>query len=670
MLMAYLCLKNVSFSYQLKDRKLVILLKQNLLFPCKGLVSIVGESGSGKSTLLNLLAGYLNTYQGEIKRDFSLLNTGFVFQKYHLIEHLNVIDNVILPTKFISNNKEYVVQKGLKCLKEVNIEQLAYRKISELSIGQISRVAIARSLMNNASVLFFDEPTGCLDSINSINIMEIIKNLSKTRLIILVSHNSSLVKFYSDVIYKIKNGKIEKIFDTNLALKTKLQIDKKKDIKSKISLKDNLKIALSFFKHKIFKTGCCLFFISLCLSFVCLLINLNFNGKSKLDDFLKQSLEYELISLSQKRVYELENQEMNLIKNIKVEENYQKLLKKEYQNIDFYTSLEYFIPQVHKVNVNNLTLKENVYFASSFPNKDKLSFGNLPSKYNEVIIDESFNSLIKSKDKKINFKNDLIIESEYLSNKIKDTLKINIEFKIVGVCKKSSFFKRPTIYFSYPLMKEYLFNLKLKNLTKLINSNYDITLKYRLELLSNDNDVLTSFKSLIKVDDPNRFNEFIKEKYDDIFSLNSYYLTSSTSMFDILSSLSVLVSLFLLLAIISSFFLQIVFVENLFQDRKVELAIYLSFHISKKTFMSLNIGQTLLMSFVTQITINVLYFILTFCLNKVLVNYNIQNLFSLFISFFMQICLFVLIFIFCYFTSYFPLNNMYKQDLVCSLKGD
>ena len=186
----------------------------NLCLPSKGLISIVGTSGSGKSTLLNLLGGIDKPSKGKIfinNNELTAFNNkdlewyydkfiAFIFQSYNLIDYLTVEDNL----KLVSNKYNHV-------LKKLNIYHLKDKKVSLLSGGEKQRVAIARGLIKNSKMLLCDEPTGALDNNTSIVIMNILKEVSKERLVIMVTHNMELANKYSDYILHIKDGHIESV---------------------------------------------------------------------------------------------------------------------------------------------------------------------------------------------------------------------------------------------------------------------------------------------------------------------------------------------------------------------------------------------------------------------------------------------------------------------------
>lgn len=189
----------------------------------KGLVSLLGPSGSGKTTLLNVIGGldkvrkgkiYINgrkitrKFQGSIDKTRNL-NIGYIFQDYKLIEDMSVYDNVSLALKMVGiKDKKEIDKRVCYVLDKVGMLRYKKRPCSMLSGGERQRVGIARAIVKNPNIIIADEPTGNLDSKNSVEIMNIIKAISKEKLVVLVTHEGNLAKFYADRIIELEDGKI------------------------------------------------------------------------------------------------------------------------------------------------------------------------------------------------------------------------------------------------------------------------------------------------------------------------------------------------------------------------------------------------------------------------------------------------------------------------------
>ena len=220
-------LKNIVKKYNTGGSEVEVLKSVNIHFRENEFVSILGASGSGKTTLLNIIGGLDKYTSGDMAlmgrstkefkdRDWDGYRNGtigFVFQSYNLISHLSVIENVKLALSISGQSNAENDEKARKVLEDVGLAEHLYKKPNQLSGGQMQRVAIARALVTDPKIILADEPTGALDSKTSVQIMELIKEISKTKLVIMVTHNPELAKEYSDRIIRVKDGEIQE--DTN-----------------------------------------------------------------------------------------------------------------------------------------------------------------------------------------------------------------------------------------------------------------------------------------------------------------------------------------------------------------------------------------------------------------------------------------------------------------------
>lgn len=208
-----------------KANEIHVINDNNITLPNTGLVTILGDSGSGKTTLLNVLGG-LDSFQGKILYDdlelnkydsnkiddYRSKNFGYIFQNYYLITELSIYDNLRKQLEIMNIIDEKEVKKRIDyALKTVKLYKYKNKKPDELSGGQQQRVSIARALVKKCKVLICDEPTGNLDSQNSLDVMNILKKLSEKTLVLLVTHDKKLASFYSDIIYTIVDGKITNV---------------------------------------------------------------------------------------------------------------------------------------------------------------------------------------------------------------------------------------------------------------------------------------------------------------------------------------------------------------------------------------------------------------------------------------------------------------------------
>ena len=268
---------NITKSYG----KNLVLKDINLEFSTPGFITILGTSGSGKSTLLKVIGGLIKYDKGNVEILNRNLNTynekeydnyrsnyiSYIYQDYYLIDNLTVYDNVVMPLNIIKISKREKKRRVYSKLKLLHIEDLAHKKVSTLSGGEKQRVAIARAIIKNPLIVLADEPTGALDSKNSIIVMDILKELSKNILVIAVSHNEYLAKRYSNRIIRLSDGKV--VIDETI---NKYHTDYKvnKIIKPHLRFRNAIKLSINNLWSKKIRTilislACSISIISLCL---------------------------------------------------------------------------------------------------------------------------------------------------------------------------------------------------------------------------------------------------------------------------------------------------------------------------------------------------------------------------------------------------------------------
>ena len=220
-------LKSVRKDYVTASETVHALKGVSISFRKTEFVSILGPSGCGKTTLLNIIGGLDHYTDGDLviggrstkeygDRDWDVYRNhrvGFIFQSYNLIPHQTILGNVELALTIAGISKEERIERAKVALDRVGLKGQYYKKPNQLSGGQCQRVAIARALVNNPEILLADEPTGALDTVTSVQIMDLIKEISKERLVVMVTHNPELAEEYSTRIVRLLDGEV--IEDTN-----------------------------------------------------------------------------------------------------------------------------------------------------------------------------------------------------------------------------------------------------------------------------------------------------------------------------------------------------------------------------------------------------------------------------------------------------------------------
>lgn len=257
-------LKNISKVYKTKSISQTALSNIKISLRKCEFLSILGPSGSGKTTLLNIIGGLDKYTSGDLivdgvsTKDFKDSDwdtyrnhrVGFVFQSYNLIAHQTVLKNVELALTLGGVGKKERERRAKEALAKVGLSRHLKKRPNELSGGQMQRVAIARAIVNNPDIILADEPTGALDSLTSIQIMEILKEISQTKLVVMVTHNPELAEKYSSRIVNIVDGKIIK--DTN---PYENKVEKKSKIKKKKTSMNFIRALSLSFNNLLTKKG-------------------------------------------------------------------------------------------------------------------------------------------------------------------------------------------------------------------------------------------------------------------------------------------------------------------------------------------------------------------------------------------------------------------------------
>lgn len=211
--------ENLSQHYEIDNGNNVVILNNITIdFPTNGIVFILGKSGSGKTTFLNILESLLRPTSGSVFYDnkdlykssnndllnYRKKNIGILFQNYNLLDNLTVLENLIIFEEIHAIKYE----KTLRLLNEVGLSNKVNSLIDTLSGGEKQRISFVRSIMHEPNILFCDEPTGALDSINGSILLKYIRDYGNNHLVIFVTHNEQLIDFNNDMIIRIKNGKV------------------------------------------------------------------------------------------------------------------------------------------------------------------------------------------------------------------------------------------------------------------------------------------------------------------------------------------------------------------------------------------------------------------------------------------------------------------------------
>ena len=294
---------NVSKTYKSISNSTNALSNINVEFEDHGFVFILGPSGSGKTTLLNVIGGLDKIDDGHIiidNKDISNYKSheldyyrneqvGFIFQNYNLIDHLNIYENISLPLRIKKISNKEIKSKTNDIINKLGLEKEKHKYPNQVSGGQLQRAAIARALVTDPKIVLADEPTGALDSKNSKVIMDALKDISKDRLVIMVTHNEELAKSYASRIIRLNDGKIESQEDISINENKESNVNKKKNFKY-ISLNASLKLSLKNIFTKKVRTILTIIATSIGIISTCLVLMVSNSMTSYTEYAQKQAL--------------------------------------------------------------------------------------------------------------------------------------------------------------------------------------------------------------------------------------------------------------------------------------------------------------------------------------------------------------------------------------------
>lgn len=457
-------LKNICKTYKSKKGTNTNALNNiSVTFDNKGMTFILGKSGSGKSTMLNILGG-LDSYDsgdmiilGKSSKDFtqkdfdSYRNTyvGFIFQEFNLLEEYDVYQNIVLALQL--QQKEVDDDKVNELLDKLELTNLKNRKINELSGGQKQRVAIARALIKNPKIILADEPTGNLDSDTGNQVMELLKDISKEKLVVMVSHDEDYAKKYADRIIEVKDGQI--INDTNN--KTIEKADQGyQTIISKLPFKDSFKLGIGSLKHKKMRLIVTIMLIIVTLGFFSCVDTLSSHNFNKAHIKYLTDKNEEFIEINSQDIYKVE-ESLNFVSTELKEEDASDIRNK--MNSNGFEVYNYNMKNTWMSSIRDLMRIKNDNDANTYNNeninlvvvdniKDILKedlIGKNPSTSNEIVISNYVADMIIKSGAEVNekiSKDEFESENYYKPKSYEELINSNYTFylgeekvKIVGI---------------------------------------------------------------------------------------------------------------------------------------------------------------------------------------------------------------------------------------------
>lgn len=648
-------LKNVSKRFKTHSGDFYALKNISLSLPTSGFVSIVGKSGSGKSTFLNLLLGIEKPSSGEIlfnnkkihnMRDnaFSKYHTNdvsIVFQHYNVFLDLTVKDNIALPLLIKGISKTKVYKKVDELLNKFSLSKLRNQAVKKLSGGEKQRVAILRAIITSPKVILCDEPTGALDIDNSHLIMSILKDLSKDILIVMVSHNTSLVEQYSDRIITLKDGEV--ISDKTIGYIQEKPVKQSKGSYSSkwTSLFTNLNLKLNLKKDLFAILAFVVGFTAMFLSF-----GFYYGSETSKDEALGNNLEIQHATVSKKIYFELANSPLSYERSIKptaseIDNNIKSIKNARYEPNLSYLFPEYPYGSYLNDPIDNFQMVPLYDLSLDSFGKDLIVAGNIPeNRFEDVIVNEEFVQLLHKNNNEIiddtfNISSSSIISyqtGDFDNPIIKDEFSFSYRLRIAAVVKEFSFLNTPKIYYSYSLFKEETQKIYMENLSSYLNGSISF---YEYVANADAEDQVSAYSYNLFLNTKEDFVEMFKlieqnEANDSDFQIDSKVYLIQKSYNDFVGSFSTALLVFVIIAFLGVNFILGMISLSTFIDNKKNSAILTCLGAKNSSIQSIFLTENYILVAVSIVISTLLSILLQNIINKFIsVKFALNNLINI-----------------------------------------
>lgn len=662
-------IKNLCFSFN-DDMKDLLLENVNLSIKENGLYFIMGKSGSGKSTLLNLLSGFILPTSGSISYSDND-KVGLFFQDYKLFKFLNVEQNIAFVKILQGEKSKKAIKEARELLSKFKLTNLAKKKVNNLSGGEKARVSLLRLINSNTNIYLIDEATGELDIENGEFVMEVIKELSKSKICIFVTHNFELANKYGDKIYFLENKTLKCIKDnedTTSSLSNKddvvfidrekyvLKRKEEKDIKrrnkkkkiKKINSLENFKFNLRMVKNRSVRIIFSTLFVS--LSFVILTISLLFRLKAP---NISNNIYNTFLNKNVATIYKNEEIKLNdkstINKKSSLSENDIKFLNLNFKDLKIYTDISSFVPTVTTVLYKNEY--QSILIEPIFDTNLK--------KYDEVIANKLFKETFKDDLKTIN---ENVKAKFYYKDAKTYFYDSNFTFNIKHYVDDFSLLNIPTIYYDYNLMLNYLKTQKCYS----NNASSFIYLIDAVNYLKEENKNffttnLVYYRDIVSLE---------KRLENRDFKIESYSLTLKDSFNELANSITTLISIFICVVIILTLFLQYISIYSLYEENKSNYAIVLAYDVNHKSYKYVLSNLYAIYFCISLLFYFIIYFLSTYFLNMFLKNMELSKIIYLKINPLLMLIAVICILLISFVSSYVSFRKIKKNDLLSSLRKE
>ena len=637
-------ISNVSKIYTSdKNKETVALDNVSLSFPNAGLIVIIGKSGSGKSTLLSIVSSLDTPTQGIVcfshrkisSKNLSKSLIGIVFQHYYLLENETVLFNIMLPSLINGDSKKVAKEKAIKLLESISYPTNLYKsKCCDLSGGEKERVALLRALINDPPVLLCDEPTGALDSKNATEVMELLKKVSKNRLVIVVSHNITLTNKYADRIISLKDGRVESDKTINKIEEIDEPVLKRKRGHHN---KWSNQITNTNFKKRFTRNFISIISLFIGLLFSLLILGFSSGSNASIKRNSYRQFDYGVATVSSQYVEDISGSKMTLVKEIRPTFASLEPYNESLSNYEIENNFDALLPPSTTIKLGEEKLESFTYhpiysFSSSYIDTSLLLSGYFPGSdnLNEVVINRKGYEYLQKHSKanpleivlEASFAREFHFYTGEIDNPtVSDVFSYKKYFHIVGVVDEMDFLNTPRIYYSYRALVDYLFDYPLNNLSNYLERNISW---YERVATAGNNEEISSYSLKLFLKDIKQKDSI--QKHIDSFNkplvMESTPVTLGNTLSDLVQAATMGMEIFLIVALIgTALILGIVSFSSYSEDKK-NIAILTVLGAKRDSIMDIYITENIIVSFISLILSFVVSIPAAIFANKLIYNFT------------------------------------------------
>lgn len=645
-------INHLSYSYQ--DKK--VLNDISVTFPDSGFIVILGKSGSGKTTFLSLLCHTLPLKEGTIEgneRD----KISYVFQSPLLLPYMDVKANIAFP--LLLKDEADVDRKVKEVLKQVNLENYEKRDVTTLSGGEKMRVSLARSLILDKDIIILDEPTGQLDENSSKAIYSILKEISKSKLVIMVSHDEENSFQIADRLYELEQGTLVLRTENKIGSRSKRNQKQEEKKGRHISFRKSLSLQFQYLKSKRKRILISSVFLVLNLVLVYFSMSIKKNLPSFLTSLSKEYYGYETLKIKEK-VKIAQEGHLTLERYVIPD----KETREKFQMTSIYPSLDYFLPATREISLNGKD-DDCSFFPVFNHDQTRIANGRTAQNEKEVVVNSSFVSAFGGGvlNSQIHFSYQVAFPVKEIE--MEEIVSFDYTFRIVGICKEKKLLNNPTVYYDYQSMKDYISQMKLEKTSKEYES--DVYLSSYLDIDKYSEEDYLSHELLLHTHDVQSFVSMTKN--DESLKITNQAITMETSALEVMDSLLKVVALFLGLNLLGAFLSEFLVIYSLYVDNIRFFALISVLENPKGNkrvlIFALSVLFFLLDSILLLFSVSAISVLLDSILNRLLYPSFFRG-----VIFSYLILLFLLVFIVSVLSSFLALRKIKEDEVKEQLEGE